>query len=111
MLRSTTTMLITRLDNIEKQNNEKESKDATNNENLADRIKTMSDKADIEAASRKEDATKRDAEATKNRQDQEAINSKMMARLDSFGTTFKELEASISKADAESPSKRGKCDA
>ena len=65
----------------------------------------MSDKTDIEAADRKVDATKRDAEATKHRQNQEGINSKMMARLDSFGTTFKEFEASISKADAESPSK------
>ena len=110
-LRSTNAMLITRLYNIEKQNNERESKDATSNKNFADLIKTMSDKADIREAGRTEDATKRDAEATKNRQDQEAINSKMMARLHSFGTTFKELEASISKADAESPSKRGKCDA
>ena len=110
-LRSTNAMLITRLDNIKKQNNERESKDATSNKNLADLIQTMSDKADIREAGRKEDETKRDAEATKYRQDQESKNSKMMASLDSIGTKFKEVEASISKADAESPSKRGKSDA
>ena len=120
MLGGTNTMLTTRLDNIEKQNNENESKDATNNENLADRIKTMSDKADknladliqtmsdkddIREAERNNDETKRDAEATTYRQDQESINSKVMASLDSIGIKFKEVEASISNVDAESPSK------
>ena len=39
-LRNTNAMLITRLDNIEKQNNERDSKDATSNKYIADLIKT-----------------------------------------------------------------------